>query len=653
MINKIERIKELTALLNTYRNEYYNLAKPSVSDSDYDKLFGELECLEINTGFVLSNSPTQTVGYDVVSKLQKRTHPTPLRSLDKTKSINDLIKWAGDKYTIFMLKADGLTVELDYNNGVLTGGYTRGNGEVGEVISHNVTAFKNVPKSIPFKGKLRLSGEAIIHIDDFEQINSSLSADDKYKTPRNLVSGSVRQLDSKICAERNVHFYAFNILECDTLTDSKQTNLNWLGTQGFTAIPSIWDNEFKESNIEYLKDWAKDLNLPIDGLVLSFNSIKYSNSLGETSHHPLHSIAYKFEDETEESVLREVEWNTTRTGQINPTAIFDTVILDNTEVSRASLFNLTFIRDMGLDIGNRIKVSKRNLIIPYIEENLDKDLSSLKFPRFCSTCGKETKIRNTGTAEFLFCTNEHCQAKLLDKFVHFVSRNAMNIDGFSEATIQKFVDADLLQSFSNIYQLHMHKGTIVNMEGMGVKSYNKLIESIEKSKTVKLENFIYALGIPNVGIGSAKILSKQFKGDWREFEKALTSAFDFSQLQDFGDITKDSLHDWYNNCNERDMWINLISIMNFVKEEKKESNVVDSPFNNTKVYATGTFANYKKEEIQKLLESLGAEFASGYAKSLDYLIVGSIKGSSKEDKAKKDDIKILTEDEFNKMIGKA
>ena len=651
-MEKVKRIQELVSLLNQYRHEYYNLNNPSVTDSVYDGLVDELSNLEKETGYILSNSPTQSVGYEVVSKLQKRTHPTPLKSLDKTKSIDELNKWKKDKKVLVMLKADGLTVELNYDNGLLYEAATRGNGEVGELITNNAKTFKNIPLSIPFKGKLRLSGEAIINKKDFDKINSKLPQEEKYATPRNLVAGSVRQLDSKICSEREVNFQAFNILECsEELSDSKHENLKWLGQQGFSTVLYTKTSDVSDKLIKSMKQLAEENGTPIDGLVVSFDSIEYSNTLGETSHHPLHSIAFKFEDETEESVLRSVEWNTTRTGQINPTAIFDTVILDNTEVSRASLFNLSFIEELRLNIGSRIKVSKRNMIIPYIEENLDRDLGLLEFPHECPACGGRTRIKGTGMADFLYCLNDNCSAKLLDKFVHFVSRNAMNIDGLSEAGIETFVGKGFLKTFDDLYNLERYKDKIIKLEGWGVKSYNKLIEAANNSKRVKVGSFIYALGIPNIGVNGSKILAKHFNNDWFAFEDALCNDFDFTQLQDFGDITNRSLYDWYSNEDERKMWIGLTYILDFIKEEKKEvSSVGDNPFKGCKAYCTGTFASHKKEELKSILEGLGAEFASGYAKSLDYLIVGSIKGSSKEDKAKKDGVRILTEDEFLVMI---
>jgi DNA ligase (NAD+) len=661
-MDKIERIRSLVQQTNKARDEYYNQNNPSLTDAEYDALFDELSVLERDTNYILSSSPTQTVGYKVVSKLQKRIHPTPLKSLNKTKSIDELNKWKNNKDIILMLKADGLTVELVYENGILTGAYTRGNGEIGEDITHNALTFKNLPKRIVFEGKLRIVGEAIIHKNDFDEINSKLIKEEKYATPRNLVSGSVRQLDSKICSERKVYFYSFNILEAiDTetsvsvLNDSKFFNFNWLYELGFEIIPTqIIKEEYKNYSmdryIEALQKQAEKMFMPIDGIVASFDSILYSNSCSETSHHPTHSIAYKFEDEMEETILRDVEWNTTRSGQVNPTAIFDTVILDGTEVSRASLFNLTFIKDMKLNLLNRIKVSKRNLIIPYIEENLDEQEGNyLPIPEKCPSCGEKTQIRNTGTADFLFCTNINCPAQLLDKFVHFVSRNAMNIEGLSEATLEKFINAGFIKEFVDIYKLQQYENEIKNMEGLGQKSYTKLIEAIEKSKVVKFENFVYSLGISQIGTGGAKRLAKYFNNDIQEFLEATGSYSNFIHIEDFGDITACAVHEYFQNEDNIKQVKKLLQYIT-IKQEQKEVVTSNNFFGGKKVYCTGTFISYKKEELKNILEGLGAEFASGYAKSLDYLIVGSIKGSSKEDKAKKDDVSILTEEEFLNKI---
>lgn len=653
-MDKIKTIQDLVERLNTYRNEYYNLNKPSISDTLYDNLFDDLTKLEKETGYILSNSPTVTVGYEVKSKLQKVEHPIPLKSLAKTKSINELVKWCGNQEILLMLKADGLTIELEYNEGKLIQASTRGNSIIGENVTHNAKVFKNIPLTIPYTGHLRIAGEAVIHKNDFDMINSELSEDDKYATPRNLVAGSVRQLDSEICAHRNVCFYAFGILECDDeLFGLKHNQFGWLVDQGFWTIYYMYGGlpNYIESGIDNMKQIAEEKFIPIDGMVVTFDSVQYSNSLGETSHHPLHSIAFKFADEMEETVLRSVEWNTTRTGQINPTAIFDTVILDNTEVSRASLFNLTFIKEMQLNLLNSIKVSKRNMIIPYIEENLDgQEGNYIPIPIICPSCGVKTEIRNTGTADFLYCTNDDCPAKLLDRFVHFCSRNAINIDGLSEAGIELFINEGFLKTFDDLYNLEQYKSQIVQLEGWGIKSYNKLIQAIEKSKEVKLENFLYALGIGQLGQGGSKRLAKHFRYDINAFMRATNNPLNFTVIEDFGDVTANSIYDYFKKTDNLRLILDLLQCVTIKKPEEKKVSNTNNQFKGCKIYCTGTFSSHKKEELKAIVEGLGAEFTSGYAKSLSYLVVGSIKGSSKEDKARKDGVTILSEQEFFRRV---
>ena len=647
-MDKIQRIKTLVKELNIHRHNYYNLNKPTIADLQYDNMFDELSALEQECNYILSNSPTQTVGYEVKSKLQKRTHPTLLKSLDKTKSIDELNEWRKGKGILLMLKNDGLTVEVNYENGEFTGGYTRGNGEIGEEISHNVKVINDFPLFVPFKGKLRLSGEAIIHKDDFEEINSKLPDDEKYATPRNLVSGSVRQLNSEICSQRKVYFHAFNIIECNKeLSDSKFEQFQWLKDLGFTLVEHTKiSTDITEDIIDSFKGLANEKKIPIDGLVVSYNSTKYSNSLPETSHHPLHSLSFKFYDDVFESILRDVEWNTTRTGLINPTAIFDTVIIDNTEVSRASLHNLSFIEGLNLNIGCKILVSKRNLIIPHIEDNLDRDNGAMLYPEYCPSCNEKTYIKNTGIADVLFCKNKNCQAQLLDKMVNFVKRNAMNIEGLSEATLEKFLNLGFIKIFGDIYRLEQYKSKIIKLEGFGIKSYNRLLASIENSKNVKLANFIVGLGIEGVGSSTAKLIAKKFE-TIHDFINAKN--VELLNIDGIGDITAESIVQY--RLENIDIILDLVEYMNFTKEEiKVKVDTSDNWFSGKKVYCTGTFANYKKEELKSLLEGLGAEFTSGYAKSLDYLVVGSIKGSSKVDKAIKDGVVVLPEDDFIKII---
>lgn len=651
-VNKITYIQALVAQLNQYRHEYYNLNKPIVSDVVYDQKFDELQKLEKEAGFILSNSPTQTVGYEVMSKLQKVQHPITLKSLDKTKSIQESTKWIGNQETLLMLKADGLTIELDYDNGKLIEASTRGNGEIGELVTHNAKVFKNIPLTIPFKGKLSIAGEAVIHKNDFNEINSKLSDEERYATPRNLVAGSVRQLDSKVCAERNVYFYVFNILSCsEQLSNSKEENFGWLLTQGFTTVLNTKigqsDIGYLETEILRLQDLAEHFYIPIDGMVLTYDSVKYSNSLSETSHHPLHSLAYKFSDETEESVLRSIEWNTTRTGQVNPTAIFDTVLLDNTEVSRASLFNLTFIEDMQLNINSRIKVAKRNMIIPYIEENLDQDLGVLEFPKECPACGGKTEIRNTGTADFLFCTNGNCQAKLLDKFVHFVKRDCMNIEGLSEATLEKLINLDFIRVFGDIYRLEQYKNQIIKLDGFGKKSYNNLITSIEKSKNVKLDNFITALGIEGVGVSTGKLIAKKFKTIYN-FINARNA--ELLNIEGIGNITAESILQY--RMAYLDIILDLIKYMNFIQEEKQQAGYTS--LEGKTFVVTGDVQTFKnRNELGDLIVSLGGKLSGSVSKNTNHLINNDVTSTSgKNQKAKQLGVPIISETDFNRMIGR-
>ena len=644
----IQKIQELVKELNIHRHNYYNLNKPTITDSQYDDMFDKLSTLEKEYNYILSNSPTQTIGYEVISKLQKVEHSIPLLSLNKTKSIDELKKFIGKNDSLLMLKADGLTVELIYENQKLIQASTRGNGHIGEEITFNVKVFKNIPLKINWHGKLKITGEAIIHKNDFEEINSKLSDDEKYATPRNLVSGSVRQLNSEICSQRKVYFHAFNIIECNKeLSDSKFEQFQWLKDLGFTLVEHTKiSTDITEDIIDSFKDLAEEKKIPIDGLVVSYNSVKYSNSLPETSHHPLHSLSFKFYDDVFESILRDVEWNTTRTGLINPTAIFDTVIIDNTEVSRASLHNLSFIEGLNLNIGCKILVSKRNLIIPHIEDNLDRDNGIMIYPEHCHSCGEETYIKSTGTADVLFCKNKNCQAQLLDKMVNFVKRNAMNIEGLSEATLEKFLNLGFIKIFGDIYRLEQYKSKIIKLEGFGIKSYNRLLTSIENSKNVKLANFIVGLGIEGVGSSTAKLIAKKFE-TIHDFINAKN--VELLNIDGIGDITAESIVQY--RLENIDIILDLVEYMNFTKEEiKVKVDTSDNWFSGKKVYCTGTFANYKKEELKSLLEGLGAEFTSGYAKSLDYLVVGSIKGSSKVDKAIKDGVVVLPEDDFIKII---
>lgn len=662
VIDNIKRIQELVKQLNQYRHEYYNLNSPSISDLEYDKKFDELKSLEDETKFIISNSPTQTVGYEVVSKLQKVEHPIPLKSLDKETDIVALRKFIGNINCLLMLKNDGLTVELLYESGLLIQASTRGDSFLGEDITHNANTFKNIPKTISYLGKLRLAGEAIIHWNDFNEMNENLTDDErrklpsgKYKTPRNLVAGSVRQLDSKICANRNVCFYAFNLLESDMGFKTKSEQLRWLESLGFAITPYAMltpNTLVLEESIKDMRDLAEEMNVPIDGLVCAMDDIAYGNSLGETAHHPLHSMAFKFEQEMETSILRDIEWQIGRTSVITPVAIFDSVELDGTDVSRASVHNLSILRKLKLGIGDEIVIVKANQIIPQIVDNLTKS-NNVIVPETCPVCGFDTEIRNTGTADFLYCTNDGCPAKMLDKFVNFTKRDAMNIEGLSEATLSKLINKGFIKTFADIYRLEQYKSQIVKMEGSGQKSCQKLIDSIEKSKNVSLTSLVLSLGIEQVGKGGASRLAKHFENNLDWFINAINNDYDFTKIEDFGEITANAVHEYFRKEDNMEQFMELLEYVNILQDSKSKLAKTESPFSGKRVYCTGTFTCYKKKELQDILESLGANFASGYAKSLDYLIVGSIKGSSKEDKARKDGVPILTEGQFLTMIGRA
>ena len=655
-MNKIERIHELTARLNVYRHNYYNLNKPTISDQKYDAMFDELSTLEKECNLVLYNSPTITVGYEVVSKLQKVEHPIPLKSLSKTKSIDEINQWRKNQDILAMLKADGLTNEIVYKNGTLIEGSTRGNSFIGELITHNCKTYRNLPKVIPFKGFLRLAGESIIHKDDFDKINSKLSEEDKYATPRNLVSGSCRQLKSEICSQREVYFYAFGILECsEELSDSKYEQFKWLNELGFSTISHVKINKGEniEQYIDKMYQIAEETKTPIDGLVFSMDSVKYSKSLGETSHHPHHSISLKAIDIAEITQLTGIEWSVGRTGVITPVAIFDTVLLDNTEVSRASLHNLSIIEDLELGLFDSISIVKCNMIIPQIEENFTRS-NNLEIPKVCPVCGGNTIIEQLNESKVLKCTNDNCSAKLLKKFSHFVSRDALNIEGLSEQTLEKFINQGWLKTFDDIYDLEKYKSQIIKLEGFGSKSYKKLIDSINKSKKVKLQNFIYSLGIPQIGKGASKILAKHFNNDWFEFENALIDRFDFTKLNDFGDITNQSLHDWYNNGIERIMWIKLTYTLEFVKDEERKDNVNYKSLDNLVFVVTGNIETFKnRKELEELITSLNGKLSGSVSKNTRYLLNNDVtSNSSKNLKARQLGVEIISEAQFNEMIGR-
>ncbi|MDR0287812.1 MAG: NAD-dependent DNA ligase LigA, partial [Clostridiales bacterium] len=503
MISKIERIHELIKQLNQYRDEYYNQSAPSVTDAIYDRLFDELVVLEKETGCVMSNSPAQTVGYKTVDGLEKVRHPIPLLSLDKTKLVSDLLSFINGKAVLIMLKLDGLTVKLEYKKGRLVRASTRGDGSEGEDITHNIPAFKNVPLEIPYQKDLVISGETFIYQSDFEKLKNELtdSTGKPYRNSRNMASGSARCLSAEKCAQRMLNFIPFKVIEGlderPYLQAKKSAKLEELGFLGFPRCDSFAfestdllvlsdeaQRERIEEEIERLKESAKEQGIPIDGIVVTYDDIEYSKNCGQTGHHYKDGIAYKFADDLYETVLREIEWNTTRFGEIAPVAIFDTVEIDGCEVSRATLHNLSFIQNLELNIGDRILISKRNMIIPQVEENLDSGNGTLAFPDTCPCCGTGTEIRtgSNGTTKVLMCPNDECEAKHISRFVHFVRKKAMDIDGLSEAILERFIAKGWLHTYADIYHLDEHREEIIAMDGFGEKSYERLWNAIEESR---------------------------------------------------------------------------------------------------------------------------------------------------------------------------
>ena len=519
-MDKLQRMKDLIEILNKASKAYYMDAKEIMSNFEYDKLYDELVELEKELNTVLSNSPTIRVGYEVVSELPKEKHPSPMLSLDKTKEVAALKEWLQDKEGLLSWKMDGLTVVLTYDNGELIKAVTRGNGEVGEVITANAKTFKNIPQKISYKNLLTIRGEAVIKYSDFEDINAKIKdIDAKYKNPRNLCSGSVRQLQSKITAERNVHFFAFNLVDPDDQTliesfdNSFEERFKFLSGLGFDVVEYKKVNKDTiEDGVKYFQEHITANDFPSDGLVLSYEDVAYGKSLGRTAKFPRNAIAFKWQDEEAETKLLSIEWSPSRTGLINPVAIFETVNLEGTDVKRASVHNVSILKELSLGIGDTIKVYKANMIIPQISENLTRS-GNIEIPKTCPCCGSETEIKNDNGTETLVCPNPFCPAKNIKLFSHFAERNAMNLDGLSEQTMEKFIDSGFIHRLSDLYHLDNHKDEIINMEGFGEKSYNNIIESIEKSREADMAGFIYGLGISGVGLSNAKLLVKHFDND--------------------------------------------------------------------------------------------------------------------------------------------
>lgn len=648
-MDKISRIKELVEILNKASKAYYAEDVEIMSNFEYDKLYDELVSLEAETGTILANSPTQNVGYEVVSELPKERHPARMLSLDKTKEVDALVSWLGDHKGLLSWKMDGLTVVLTYDNGELIKAVTRGNGEIGEVITANAKTFVNIPRSISYKKSITIRGEAIITYSEFEKINESIEdVDAKYKNPRNLCSGSVRQLSSKITAERGVRFYAFSMVEPEdaellaSFENSFEKRFEFLKGLGFDVV------EYEAVTADTLPDMVKAFSakipsndFPTDGLVLSFDDTAYGKSLGTTAKFPRDAIAFKWQDEEAETTLRDIEWSPSRTGLINPVAIFDTVELEGTDVSRASLHNITYVKDMQLGIGDRIKVYKANMIIPQLSENLTKS-GNLQVPDTCPACGGSTEIRNDNGTETLNCMNPACPAKNIKLFSLFVSRNAMNIDGMSEATIERFIGAGIMHRLSDIYHLSEHREVIVTMEGFGEKSYDKLIKAIDTSRKADMAAFLYGLGIPGFGVANAKLIVKAYKSDFSAIMDAVPE--DLMEIDQVGEVLARDFAAYFSDEEKRAEVMRLLDEIEFVIEE----NTSEQDLEGMTFVITGSLETYpNRDALKKEIEDRGGKVAGSVSAKTTALINNDIaSNSSKNKKAKSLGIPIISEEMF-------
>ena len=649
-MNQSDRIKELVNILNEAAKVYYSGTDEIMSNYEYDKLYDELLKLEEETGIVLSASPTQRVGYETLSELQKETHESPMLSLDKTKSVEALADFTGAHKSVLSWKLDGLTVVLTYNEGELVKAVTRGNGYVGEVITQNAKVFKNLPLTIPFKGNLVLRGEAIITYSDFEKINAEITAEeDKYKNPRNLCSGSVRQLNSEITAKRNVNLIAFALIKAEGVdfNNSVEEQFRWLEAQGFDVVERVMVTAADmQDKVQYFADRVKSNDFPSDGLVMMFDDIAYGESLGATSKFPRNAIAFKWQDETAVTTLKEIEWSASRTGLINPVAIFEPVELEGTTVSRASVHNVSIVKELQLGIGDTITVYKANMIIPQIAENLTKSGSAV-IPSECPVCGGRTEVVQSAGAMTLYCTNPECQAKHIKKFEHFVERNAMNIEGISEQTLEKFIDNGFIKEFSDIYHLDRYKDDIISMEGFGVKSYEKIIESVEKSRKTTLANVIYGLGIEGIGLANAKLICRYFE---ESVDKVIECTEDeLLMIEGIGDVLAKGFRRYFEQPDNVLVFRNLVKELDIVVEQREDN----TPISGKVFVITGSvnhFAN--RDELKAYIERLGGKTTGSVSAKTHYLINNDVNSnSSKNKKAKELGIPILSEEDFLELAG--
>lgn len=647
--SKNERMKELVSLLNKASRAYYQEAQEIMSNYEYDRLYDELKELEDELGITLSNSPTVNVGYEVVSELPKERHESPMLSLDKTKEVEELKNFVEDQKVLMSWKMDGLTVVLTYRDGKLYKAVTRGNGEVGEVITNNAKVFKNVPVQIAYQGELILRGEAVIGYKDFEKINQEIEdVDARYKNPRNLCSGSVRQLNNQITAKRNVMFYAFTLVQADGVDfqNSRACQMEWLKSQGFTTVEYYMvTRDTVEDEVAKFSSKISENDFPSDGLVLTYDDIAYGRSLGRTAKFPRDSFAFKWQDEIRETVLREIEWSPSRTGLINPVAIFDPVELEGTTVSRASVHNISIMEELELGIGDKIEVYKANMIIPQIAENLTR--SGVKdIPCKCPVCQGETKIRQVGNAKALYCMNPECQAKHVKSFALFVSRDALNIEGLSEATLEKFISRGYIHTFADIFHLDQYKEKIQKMEGFGEKSYKKLTESIEKARTTTLPRVIYSLGIAGIGLANAKVICRELKYDVESLLKV--SEEELNEIQGVGEVLAKAFVGYFADAKHVENFRRLLNELTIPEETVTKQQI----FEGVNFVITGSVKHFaNRGEVKELIESLGGKVTGSVTSKTNYLINNDVTStSSKNKKANELGIPIISEETFLELV---
>ena len=641
------RMEELVAILNDASRQYYQFDKEIMSNQEYDKLYDELVALEKETGITLSTSPTVNVGYEVVSNLPKERHPSPMLSLDKTKDVQELKAWLGDKEGLLSWKLDCLTVVLTYENGTLAKAVTRGDGVIGEVITANARVFENIPLKIPYSGQTVIRGEAVISYADFEKINEAAT----YKNPRNLCSGSVRQLNNEITAQRHVKFFAFSLAvggEEEFALRSQQ--MAWLSQQGFETVKNIpVTADTIEDAVKEFDQEIADFEIPSDGLVLIFDDIAYGRSLGTTAKFPRDAIAFKWQDELKETTLQEIIWNASRTGLINPIAVFEPVELEGTTVSRASVHNLSIVEELKLGVGDTISVYKANMIIPQIAENLTKS-GTITAPDKCPVCGADTQVHDENGVKTLHCPNPKCPAKMVKAFTHFVSRNAMNIEGLSEATLEKLIDEAMIVKFADIFMMDKWRDKMISMEGFGEKSFENLLKAADAASHTIPSRLLYALGIPNIGVANARMISKACKNKWAKIQNLTVE--ELLSIDGIGDIMAKAYVEYFENEENKQRVAELLDVLTIDEsfEEQQASAISGKTF-----VITGSLTHFEnRDACKEKIESLGGKTAGSVSKKTDYLINNdSTSGSSKNKKARDLGIPVITEEEFLAMIEEA